>query len=133
MPPNPHATTSRRLLRPPPASHRLPPPPTASHSPLQITAHLPVVESFGFATELRKVTSGAAHPQLVFSHFEALAQDPHFEVSTEEEQEALDDGALPSVNLARVLMDEVRRRKGLRVEEKAVASATKQRTLARKK
>lgn len=79
------------------------------------------------------MTSGAAHPQLVFSHFEALPQDPRFVVSTEEEQEAQDDGALPSINLARRLMDEVRKRKGLKVEEKAVQSATKQRTLARKK
>ena len=39
-----------------------------------IAAHLPVVESFGFATELRKTTSGAAHPQLVFSHYEPLPQ-----------------------------------------------------------
>mmetsp|Transcript_1290 Transcript_1290/g.2653 ORF Transcript_1290/g.2653 Transcript_1290/m.2653 type:complete len:200 (+) Transcript_1290:345-944(+) len=98
-----------------------------------IRAHMPVVESFGFATDLRKSTSGAAHPQMVFSHFEPLEQDPRFVVMTEEEQEALDDGALPSINLARKLMDDVRRRKGLRVEDKAVASATKQRTLARKK
>ena len=100
-------------------------------------------------------------------------------VVTEEEQEALDDGALPTINLARALMDGVRqtltlprslpkeaitpnyrnrshahhldflfsrsshnhtpvlfwlrRRKGLHVEDKAVQSATKQRTLARKK
>jgi len=39
-----------------------------------ITASLPVVESFGFAHDLRKNTSGAAHPQLMFSHFAALAQ-----------------------------------------------------------
>ena len=53
---------------------------------------------------------------------------------TEEEQEALDDGALPSTNLARKLMHDVRRRKGLHVsEDRAVAVATKQRTRARKK
>lgn len=98
-----------------------------------IQAHLPVVESMGFATDLRKNTSGAAHPQLVFSHFETLPQDPLFTVTSEEDQEALDDGDIPTVNLARKLMDDVRRRKGLRVEEKAVQSATKQRTLARKK
>jgi ribosome assembly protein 1 len=98
-----------------------------------IRAHLPVAASFGFASDLRKNTSGAAHPQLVFSHYEAMEQDPNFIVTSEEDQEALDDGALPSVNLARKLVDDVRRRKGLRVEEKAVACATKQRTLARKK
>ena len=48
-------------------------------------------------------------------------------------QEALDDGDLPTVNLARKLMDGVRRRKGLRVEDKVVASATKQRTISRTK
>ena len=65
-----------------------------------IRANLPVVESFGFASDLRKHTSGAAHPQLVFSHFEALSQDPNFSVTTVEEQEALDDGDIPTVNLA---------------------------------
>ena len=98
-----------------------------------IQAHLPVVESFGFATDLRKNTSGAAHPQLVFSHYASMEQDPNFAVSSEADQEMLDDGDLPSVNLARKLVDDVRRRKGLRVEEKAVQHATKQRTLARKK
>ena len=52
---------------------------------------------------------------------------------TEADQEALDDGDLPSVNLARKLVDDVRRRKGLRVEDKAVAVATKQRTLSKKR
>ena len=42
--------------------------------------------SLGFASDLRKTTSGAAHPQLVFSHFEALEQDPMFvDARTEEE------------------------------------------------
>lgn len=98
-----------------------------------IRAHLPVVESFGFATDLRKTTSGAAHPQLVFSHYQALEQDPHFKVETEEEQEDFDGGDYDGVNIARKLVDDVRRRKGLRVEEKAVACATKQRTMSRKK
>ena len=90
--------------------------------------------SFGFASDLRKTTSGAAHPQLVFSHFEALEQDPMFvDARTEEEIESRDDGALPSTNLAG-LMHDVRRRKGLHVsEDRAVAVATKQRTRARKK
>lgn len=36
----------------------------------QVTATLPVIESFGFAEEIRKKTSGMASPQLVFSHWE---------------------------------------------------------------
>lgn len=35
-----------------------------------IQALLPVAESFGFAEEMRKRTSGLANPQLVFSHWE---------------------------------------------------------------
>ena len=98
-----------------------------------IRAHLPVVESFGFAQELRKNTSGAAQPQLLFSHYSEVAQDPNFAVVTEEEQESLDGGEYDGINLARRLVDDVRRRKGLRVEEKAVKVATKQRTLSKKR
>ena len=98
-----------------------------------IRAILPVAESFGFAGDLRKCTSGAAHPQLVFSHYEAMPQDPLFSVASEADQEALDDGTLPSTNVAANLMNDVRRRKGLLVEDKVIVSATKQRTLARKK
>lgn len=35
-----------------------------------VTAVLPVAESFGFSEEIRKRTSGLANPQLVFSHWE---------------------------------------------------------------
>ena len=37
-----------------------------------IKAVLPVAESFGFADEIRKRTSGLASPQLVFSHWEVI-------------------------------------------------------------
>lgn len=39
-------------------------------SMFNVTAVLPVVESFGFADEIRKRTSGLASPQLHFSHWE---------------------------------------------------------------
>ena len=35
-----------------------------------VHAELPVAESFGFAEEIRKKTSGLASPQLVFSRWE---------------------------------------------------------------
>lgn len=35
-----------------------------------VMAILPVIESFNFAQEIRKQTSGLACPQLVFSHWE---------------------------------------------------------------
>jgi hypothetical protein len=45
-----------------------------------VTAVLPVVESFEFAPEIRKQTSGLASPQLVFSHWEVRKEQyrPYF-------------------------------------------------------
>lgn len=41
-------------------------------SQFQVTAQLPVIESFDFANEVRRQTSGLALPQLVFSHWEVM-------------------------------------------------------------
>lgn len=57
--------------------------------------------------------------------------DPFFVPTTEEELEEFGSEAGGPANLARRLIDGVRRRKGLPVEEKVVAKATKQRTLKR--
>lgn len=97
-----------------------------------VHAYLPVAESFGFADDLRRKTSGFASPQLVLSHWEALQEDPFFVPKTEEELEEFGDGSSVVQNTARKLIDAVRRRKGLPVEEKIVKVATKQRTRARK-
>uniref|UniRef100_A0A0D6QUR7 Elongation factor-like 1 n=1 Tax=Araucaria cunninghamii TaxID=56994 RepID=A0A0D6QUR7_ARACU len=97
-----------------------------------VHAYVPVAESFGFADELRRWTSGAASPQLLLSHWEVLPQDPFFVPKTEEELEEFGDGSNVPPNTARKMIDSVRRRKGLPVEEKVVQHATKQRTLARK-
>lgn len=94
-----------------------------------ITALLPVVESFGFADELRKATSGAAtSPQLAFSHWEVLDDDPFARVA---EDAASADVAASRQSLARRYVDTVRSRKGLPVERKTVVHAEKQRTLKR--
>ncbi|KAG9010191.1 Cytoplasmic GTPase/eEF2-like protein (ribosomal biogenesis) [Tulasnella sp. JGI-2019a] len=93
-----------------------------------IRALLPVVESFGFADEIRKRTSGAASPQLIFSGYEILDQDPFWVPTTEEELEDLGEKA-DRANLARSYMDAVRKRKGMFVEQKIVEHAEKQRTL----
>merc|ERR1711881_208242 len=42
---------------------------------IQVKAHLPVAESFGFVSALRAATSGQAFPQCVFDHWEAMAGD----------------------------------------------------------
>lgn len=39
---------------------------------VQVKAHLPVSESFGFVASLRQATSGQAFPQCVFDHWESL-------------------------------------------------------------
>lgn len=93
-----------------------------------IKSRLPVIESFGFSEEIRTKTSGAAQPQLVFVGWEVLDIDPFWVPATEEELEDLGDKA-DRENVAKKYMDNVRRRKGLLVEEKLVKDAEKQRTL----
>ncbi|KAF8319037.1 translation elongation factor 2 [Clavulina sp. PMI_390] len=95
-----------------------------------IHAVLPVVESFGFADDIRKRSSGAASPQLIFSGYEILDKDPYWVPTTEEELEDLGEKA-DRANVARIYMDNVRRRKGMFVEQKVVEAAEKQRTLKR--
>jgi len=42
---------------------------------IQVKAHLPVSESFGFVAALRQATSGQAFPQCVFDHWENMPGD----------------------------------------------------------
>ena len=98
-------------------------------SPLfTVHAYVPVGEGLGFADELRRWTSGASSAPLLLSHWEALPEDPVFVLKTEE----FGDGSSVLPNMARKLMNSVRRKKGLPIKEKVVQHATKQRTLARK-
>ncbi|ODV77550.1 translation elongation factor 2/ribosome biogenesis protein RIA1 [Suhomyces tanzawaensis NRRL Y-17324] len=93
-----------------------------------IEAQIPVIEAFGFSEEIRKKTSGAASPQLVFAGFDMLDIDPFWVPHTEEELEELGEFA-ERENVARRYMNTIRRRKGLFVDEKVVKNAEKQRTL----
>ncbi|KAG5934129.1 hypothetical protein E4U53_000758 [Claviceps sorghi] len=96
-----------------------------------IQAVLPVAESFGFADEMRKRTSGAAQPQLVFAGFQVLDEDPFWVPFTDDDLEDLGELA-DRENVAKRYMDGVRRKKGLLVEGRNVATnAEKQRTLKR--
>ncbi|CAB1115634.1 unnamed protein product [Ectocarpus sp. CCAP 1310/34] len=100
-----------------------------------LTALLPVAESFGFADELLKKTSGAGTtPQLAFSHWEVMELDPFWRPQTEEEREDEgEEGHLSVTNIARQYLDGVRKRKGLATNDKIVVAAEKQRTLTRNK
>ncbi|KAL4889628.1 P-loop containing nucleoside triphosphate hydrolase protein [Aspergillus ambiguus] len=93
-----------------------------------ILALLPVAESFGFAEEIRKRTSGAAQPQLIFAGFSALDEDPFWVPATEEELEDLGELA-DRENVAKRYMDAVRSRKGLVVQGRKLIDAEKQKTL----
>jgi len=48
---------------------------------IQMRAHLPVSESFGFTSALRQATSGQAFPQCSFSHWDVLPGNPYSEGS----------------------------------------------------
>ncbi|CUM63916.1 uncharacterized protein PRCAT00001504001 [Priceomyces carsonii] len=93
-----------------------------------VEARIPVVEAFGFSEDIRKKTSGAASPQLIFDGFDVLNIDPFWVPHTEEELEELGEFA-ERENIARRYMNTIRRRKGLFVDEKIISNAEKQRTL----
>ncbi|KAK2962649.1 putative Elongation factor 2 [Blattamonas nauphoetae] len=87
--------------------------------------------SQSLASALHSSTSGVAQvTEMTFDHFEVLQVDPN-KVLSEKERE--DDGEgmfLRAPNIARDLIVAVRRRKGLRVREKIVEHAEKQKFLA---
>ncbi|XP_070507349.1 elongation factor-like GTPase 1 [Chironomus tepperi] len=97
-----------------------------------LEAVIPVIESFDLANELRVKTSGLAMPQLSFSHWETIEQDPFWIPTTEEELEQFGDKA-DFENKAKSYMDSIRERKGLYVDKKLVEFAEKQRTLSKNK
>jgi len=55
----------------------------------EISAHLPVIESFSFCDQLRKRSRGKASAQLEFSGWQLIDEDPFWEPSTEEEVEKI--------------------------------------------
>uniref|UniRef100_A0A915P592 Elongation factor EFG domain-containing protein n=1 Tax=Meloidogyne floridensis TaxID=298350 RepID=A0A915P592_9BILA len=83
----------------------------------EISAHLPVIESFSFCDQLRKRSSGKASAQLEFSGWQLIEEDPFWEPSTEEEMEEFGRPSVQIQNQARQYMDAVRRRKGLPTED----------------
>jgi translation elongation factor EF-G len=99
-----------------------------------LSAYLPVAQSFQFAQELLKKTSGSGTaPQLSFSRWQLMEQDPFWRPRTEDELEEFGEQFLDEHNLAKSWITKIRKRKGLPVDEQVVAVAEKQRTLSRKK
>lgn len=99
-----------------------------------IHAFLPLADSFGLAHDLRTAASGYVLFHCAFSHWELSEDDPFQEASlTAEEVEDLGEQPVLVVNNARKLLDAIRKRKGLAIDEKIVSVATKQRTVTRMK
>ena len=101
-----------------------------------IVARIPVAESFGLADELRKETSGSfSSPNLVFDCWQTIDLDPFFKPRTQDEREDHGESIYSNQgkNIAKLYIDNVRERKGLKSDKKIVIAAEKQRTLARKK
>ena len=91
------------------------------------------MESFIFNTEIRKQACGIAYPQLVFYGFEINENDPFYVPQTEEDLEEHGEGDILPPNPAKMLIERVRMRKGLPVDNKIVVAAEKQRNLSKKK
>lgn len=66
-----------------------------------------------FNDEIRSKSCGIAYPQLVFSGFEILDEDPFFIPMTEEELEDNGLGDILPTNPAKVIIEKIRTRKGL--------------------
>jgi ribosome assembly protein 1 len=99
-----------------------------------LSAYLPVATSFQFTSELLKKTSGSGTaPQLSFSHWKLIEQDPFWKPRTEEEMEEFGDLAFNEQNLAKLFINKIRKLKGLPTDEQIVQFAEKQRTLNKKK
>jgi len=108
---------------------------------ISISAILPQVESFSLAPELLDKSSGeVTAPELIFSHWEVLNEDPFWIPTSLEEREDYGeiimngDMSTGVGNNALKYIRMVRDRKGLMVDSnKLIYAAEKQRTLARKK
>lgn len=71
---------------------------------------IPVVESFGFAEEIRDKGEGTTDPQMTFSHWEIINEDPFFVPKTVAQMEEFGQQVQPP-NLAKILIEKVRKRK----------------------
>lgn len=101
---------------------------------IAIEAVIPQIESFGLTPELMQKSSGeVTAPELIFSHWEILDEDPFWIPTSLEEREDHGEILTGAANNAIKYIRMLRDRKGLIVDSKILVAAEKQRTLARKK
>lgn len=89
-----------------------------------ICCYLPAVEAFGLQDELRIATHGAATAQLQVHKWATVDADPYYKPTTREELEEHGE-KMAGHNVATLLLERVRRRKGLH-RDLIVESAEKQ-------
>lgn len=87
-------------------------------------ALLPIHESFGFYQEMMSSTQGRVTPQLSFHSWSQIDEDPFYEPQTEDELEEFGNKIF-TTNYTRNLINSIRNRKGLNLEEKIVVAADK--------
>jgi translation elongation factor EF-G len=88
-----------------------------------ISCFLPVMESFEFPQVLSSRTSGKAYPQIAFSHYELVPDDPFWKPQTEEELELYSTNAKnQKPNVAKKIIEYPRKRKGIWTENIAQKS-----------
>ncbi|ELP93278.1 elongation factor, putative [Entamoeba invadens IP1] len=80
-----------------------------------VKSQLPVVESFGFTTDILGQTSGSALSQTKFDCFVTMAMDPYWTPKTADELEEFGEKA-DVKNIAKMAMENTRKRKGLVVD-----------------
>ena len=89
-----------------------------------LRAQLPAASALGFGEALLEWTSGGASvPQLIPAGFQLLDEDPFWAPTTEDEREEHGDfggDVFASSNVARALVNAVRRRKGLASDERVL-------------
>jgi len=90
-----------------------------------IIAELPVVESFGFYNEVMRLTSGRVTPHIEFDSWQVLEIDPFYVSTTKEEIEEDGDEGLMK-NPAKLLIEKVRKRKGMALDKVLVVNGDKQ-------
>jgi small GTP-binding protein len=98
---------------------------------VQVIAKLPVHESFGFYTEVLKGTSGRVIPQLKFTGWEIIEQNPFYEETLTETDKEDFGTDIKIKNYARELVKLVRTRKGLVMDAKIVESGDKQANISK--
>ncbi|XP_066158658.1 elongation factor-like GTPase 1 [Euwallacea fornicatus] len=99
-----------------------------------VEAEIPVLESHGFANDVRKATSGHANPSLRFGDYQIVDANPYTNAVQHEEESEEEFGIRLELSLrANRLRRDIRKRKGLPVDDEVVVHAEKQRTLNKKK